>query len=71
MAYRIRYISQTVHLVFSPNLLLKCSVKLHQNKSILKTNVTFREQLSWLGLLFEVMSAAILDTADLLTCDRC
>ena len=45
-------------------LLSKCLVKLHSNKRTLKLKFAFREQVSWLCLLSEVTSDAILDTAN-------
>ena len=53
-----------MRLVFS-KLLSNCSVKLHPNKGTLNTKVAFREQVSWLCLLSEVTSNAVLGNGEL------
>ena len=47
------------------------SIKLHLNKRTLKTKHAFREQLSWLCLLSEVKSDAILGTTNRLGTFKC
>ena len=61
--YHIRSLKRTVRLIFL-KLLSKCSVKLHPYQRTMKTKVAFLEQLSWLFLVFEVTSDAILGKAN-------